>query len=199
MMELYRINPTMTTQFIPLIPEYGCWKDVWELMRRIPPLEDAILSFTKKTFVQDVLKCRREDYDGITYLAKWLPREKSKTYPGLAYRFADFFYPAEGAKRKRIQMYRKEVSRVNRAIQTVEVIMCSRSWDSISPAHVPKKCLRMHRNAFLRMDRTECRERFLSYYEDLGPRWDDIFYEEGITEDVEDRYAPLYPIIMRSI
>jgi hypothetical protein len=198
MMELYRVSPEITKKLISFIPEYGCWKDLWELLRRIPPLEDTILSFMKKTFVQDVLKCRRDDYDGVTYLAKWLPREKSKTYPGLAYIFADFFYPAEGAKRKRIQMYRKDVSMVNRAIQTVEIIMCSRSWGSISPTAVPKKCLRMHRNAFLRMDR-ECRERFLTYYEDLGPKWDDIFYgdseESEESEDSEERYAPLRQII----
>ena len=173
---LYKHDKETVSLMIRLIPEYGCWRDLWELHKRIPELESVIIEFTRESFQLDFAKFQVNK--PLSLLSKWLPREKS-VYKGLAQKLADAIYNLELCSRKRIIMYRKDVSMMNKYLKTVEVNMCGGAWASINPEAVPGRCLKDHTKAFLNKkltcdeirypyeDRIECREHFKEFIEDL--------------------------------
>ena len=170
---IYKHDKEMVCQMIRLIPEYGCWRDMWELHRRIPELEHAILEFTCESFQLDFAKFQVNK--PLSLLSKWLPREKS-VYKGLARKLADAIYNLELSSRKRMVMYRKDVSSMNKYLKTVEIDMCGNTWASIIPEEVPGRNLTLHTNAFLNLrndeirydseDRMKCREHFQEFIND---------------------------------
>ena len=178
---LYITNQKLTARFLSLIPEYGCWRDMWELMEEIPELRSYILLIAKDTFFEDIAKQHKKE-SNLSLLAKWLPREKSKYYPGAATLCADAFFPAEPSARARMVLYRKTVSELNRSLKTVEVNMCGKSWAAITPDAVPGRCLKLHTKAFLNepakgngkelrfpddADRMLCRLHFQAFVQDV--------------------------------
>ena len=183
---LYQVNPVETEKMLSLVPEYGCWRDLWEIWQRIPALEAAILELVRKTFVDDlnVMRLGPSIPNGRTsLLAKWLPREKSKTFPGLAKKIAQYIYRSELSHKKQMMFYRTMCSEMNRHLKTVEVDMCRKTWANIEPEAVPGRCLKIHDKAFLNEsnkkqedselrfpddeDRMECRAHFQEFVEGL--------------------------------
>jgi hypothetical protein len=171
---------------VPLVPEYGCWRDMWELWRTVPALESAILSHVRKVWQEDVEKQGKTE--SISLLAKWLPRENSKTYPGLAKKLAGALFP-EVPHRGRMMFYRRRVSNLNAYLSTCEVDMCAGTWSDIDPETVPGRALTLYNAAFLNKelgplrqgkriasnqlrypnneDRMECRKHFLEFLVDV--------------------------------
>lgn len=176
---LYELDPRTTKNMMKHIPEYGCWRDMWELMRRVPALTDSIMTIVKERFLFDRILLAAHSHEKMSLLSKWLPRENSKTYPGMANQIAAALYPFVTSEMGRLMMYRKEVSAMNRAIKTVEVNMCEKTWATIIPDAVPGRCLKMHTKAFFNQkqkgsemrypdsDRMLCREHFLEFTEGL--------------------------------
>jgi hypothetical protein len=128
MSALYEHDKEVVRQAIQLIPEYGCWRDMWELLKAIPELEADILAITRSHFKEDLLKCQTDQKNKMSLLAKWLPREGSGTYPALARKLANHIYDFEDSERKRIVRYRKDTSMMNKTLKTVEINMCGKSW-----------------------------------------------------------------------
>ena len=182
LLALYQYWPQMTEKMLKLVPEYGCWRDMWSIWSIVPELSPAILRIVQAQFMEDLVKAsigvRGET--GISLLVKWLPREKSKTYPGLAYKIANGLYRYEPSDRSRIVRYRKECSFINAVLKTVEVDMCRGTWANISPEAVPGRNLKLHDRAFLNekksgelrnpedKDRMICREHFQDFVKDLS-------------------------------
>ena len=179
---LYELAPDVTCDMMQHVPEYGCWRDMWELMYIIPALSESILKVVKNTFFSDRLYFSTEKKEKMSLLSKWLPREGSKTYKGLAQKIAAALYSTLASQREQIIMYRKEVAAMNRALQTTEIAMCSKSWAQIKPEAVPGRCLKIHTNAFFNQsckksstelrypdsaDRMECREHFIEHNKGL--------------------------------
>jgi hypothetical protein len=180
---LYNQDKETVVKMMNLIPEYGCWRDMWEILKRIPDLESVIFSIVKEKFLEDIEKCSLGQHTTMSLLAKWLPRETSGTYPGLAKRLANFIY--EGEDRNGLVKYRKETSKMNKVLKTVEINMCGKSWSEIKPEAVPGRCLKIHTKAFLNEplrsycngqvyrypkseDRLECRRHFQEFIEDMA-------------------------------
>jgi len=113
MRALYVHDKATVCEMIYLIPEYGCWRDMWELLRLIPELETDILEMVYTTFRDDFIQYYSNKQTSL--LAKWLPREKSN--PTLARKIADFIYKSEPSRRTRIIKYRKDVSMLNKTIK----------------------------------------------------------------------------------
>lgn len=145
---LWSADREVTQEMLKLVPEYGCWRDMWELAVGIPELEGAILEIANEHFLED-MQTHVAGNTGISLLAKWLPREKASTYKGLAHRVAAKFYANERSDRVRMMRYRKDVSMLNKALKTVEINMCGGSWADIVPEAVPGRCLKIHTKAFL--------------------------------------------------
>jgi hypothetical protein len=185
---LHRVHPAETERMLSLVPEYGCWRDLWEIWQRIPALELPILELVKKTHFEDVNIMRlkkNESQNGMSLLGKWLPREKSKTFPGLAKKIAQFIFRSEVVPNKQMMYYRSICSEMNRVLKTVELDMCRKTWSSIVPEAVPGRCLKIHDKAFLNepskkqkvsenelrypndTDRMECRAHFQEFVEGL--------------------------------
>ena len=181
---LYEHDKKAFHKALSLVPEYGCWRDMWELLRVIPELEDDIFEVTARVFKEDLIKCHTDQKAKMTLLAKWLPREGSGTYPGLARKLANKIYSFEDSERKRIVKYRKDTSMMNKALKTVEINMCGKTWAEIKPEAVPGRCLKIHNKAFLNeptkksydgtlrypdnKDRMECRKHFQEFVEALA-------------------------------
>jgi hypothetical protein len=182
MSSLYEHDKETTRQMIKLIPEYGCWRDVWELLNVIPELETEIFRITREFFKDDLVKCYSDQKNKMSLLAKWLPRENSGTFPGMARKLANSIYSVEDSERKRLVKYRKDTSMMNKALKTVEINMCGASWSQIKPEAVPGRCLKIHNKAFLNEplknhtgirfpdneDRMECRKHFQEFVEQLA-------------------------------
>jgi hypothetical protein len=179
---LYSLNKDAVKEAIHLIPEYGCWRDMWEIVIRIPELEEDVFVFVKKTFSNDYFKYLTSQESKMSLLAKWLPREGSGNYKGLARKLANYLFKSETSERKRLVRYRKETSMMNKALKTVEINMCAHTWKDIKPDAVPGCCMKNHKKAFLNQplkakgeelrypdseDRMECREHFLTFIEGL--------------------------------
>lgn len=133
---LYLRVPAAVEVLVPLVPEYGCWRDLWKLHARLPALRPAIHAKVRAQWTEDSVRLEK------SLLAKWLPREGSKTYPGLATTLAKVLFPTIPYMGRMIH-YRKTVAAANRALNTVEVKMCEGSWASIEPAHVPGRCFKI--------------------------------------------------------
>jgi hypothetical protein len=148
MRALYKHDKEMVRVVLSLIPEYGCWRDMWELLKYVPELKHNIFNIVVKTFKED-LASHQQGKSKLSLLAKWLPREKSGMYPGLALEIARYIYANVTSEHKCIIKYRKDVSMLNKVLKTVEINMCGRSWKEIKPEGVPGRCLKLHTKAFL--------------------------------------------------
>lgn len=179
---LYEVNKEAVKQVIHLIPEYGCWRDMWEIITLIPELEETVFTIVKRTFSDDYAKYTSNQESKMTLLTKWLPREGSGNYKGLPRKLANYIYSSETSERKRLVRYRKDTSMMNKALKTVEINMCAHTWRDIKPEAVPGRCMKNHKKAFLNQplktngeelrypeseDRMECREHFLTFIEGL--------------------------------
>lgn len=179
---LYQFWPHITEKMLKLVPEYGCWRDMWSIWSAAPNLGDAILRIVQTRFMEDLVKASIgvKGETGISLLVKWLPREKSKTYPGLAYKIAAGLYPNELSDRRRMVRYRKECSFINAVLKTVEIDMCRGTWANIEPEAVPGRSLKLYDAAFLNEkkdgelrkpndeDRMVCREHFQEFVHGLA-------------------------------
>lgn len=145
---LWGADREVAQEMLRLVPEYGCWRDMWELVVNIPELEESVLNIAKEYFLEDI-RTHSAGNTGLSLLAKWLPREKATTYKGLAHKIAAKFYTNERSNRARMMRYRKDVSMLNKALKTVEINMCNGSWADIVPEAVPGRCLKIHTKAFL--------------------------------------------------
>jgi hypothetical protein len=175
---------------LDLIPEYGCWQDLFKLIPNTPVntifmLENIIKYQIEKD--ENALHLRRnsawggEELPEISLLAKWMPREGDP----LANKMATLLVPGSMFHGTRMKLYRKKISTLNKAINTVEIKMCGKDWSSIVPNTVPGRALNNYLNAFLNKkllkgrgshtllrhpgdkDRMDCREHFKQYYCDV--------------------------------
>lgn len=175
MKALHSFHPNTTRRMLRLVPEYGCWRDMWELWREIPVLAKDILRIVKQQYIDDLTNAAMGDVNDMSLLAKWLPREKSASYRGFARWIARTVYPNENSEREQLILYRKETSFMNSKLKTVEVDMCAGRWRKITPETVPSRCWKIHANALFnetkygdlrhpdRSDRMKCRTHFLEY------------------------------------
>lgn len=179
---LYKLDPLITTNVVRHIPEYGCWRDMWELFDDVPALRSEILRVTRDAFLTDCLHMAKGSTEKMSLLTKWLPREGS-VYAAAAKEIAKVIYPMVDSCKKRMMRYRKEVSAMNKALKTVEINMCGGNWKDIEPERVPGRCLKIRSKAFYNLeknnkgvktlrhpdseDRMICRQRFLDWKEEL--------------------------------
>ena len=162
-------NGSWKTPLLKLVPEYGCWKDLWVLHSFFPVEVDAL-----------VLEQFRLDQESErpSLLAKWLPREGSK-HNTLAHHFAALLFPLT-PREKRMRTYRRCLACLNRAIDTTEVKMCGKTWAAITPSHVPGRLMKRCKKAFFNQerkgdevrwpedkDRVQCAENFRALLKDV--------------------------------
>ena len=132
-------------KMLPLLTEYGCWRDLFQLTTVSPMVIDVVIDLVQQQLVKD-LDAAAEGKP-LSLLAKWIPREDRQ--PELAKLFAKRLFPDEIRPASRMKMYRKKISALNRVLKTTEVAMCGGEWASIQPQNVPGRCLQKNMKAFL--------------------------------------------------
>jgi len=184
-LEFFRVLLTEKTTrelalyLIDLTPEYGCWNDLFKLQARYPLATSRISEIIRLQFVNDELALV-EPEPKLSLLAKWMPREGQAG----AIEMAGLLMPGQMFYSTRMKCYRKRVSALNKAIQTVEIKMCSKNWATIQPSTVPARASKKYSRAFLNLvgttkkdqpmpgntlrhpndsDRMACREHFQEY------------------------------------
>ncbi len=151
------LEPNLTPALLALIPEYGSWHDVFELMKRgicVQPLRRLTRAQLKKD-MQDMNAGR-----SISLCAKWMPREGSK-YNDVARIMANVkAEEKKSTQRYKLMAMRSNVSLLNKYLKTTEINMCNGTWAAIDPAKVPGRNLKIHRKAFLNERLKSLAERF---------------------------------------
>lgn len=136
-------------QIVELIPQFGCWRDLWTLHQdssASAELKDAIRNTAYLQLQKDEMAMASGN--PVSLLAKWLPREGSKTYRGLATEFATV-WGNQADRSYCLATYRRRISALNKYLKTVEINMCGGTWREIQPGSVPGKNLKLHTKAFL--------------------------------------------------
>jgi hypothetical protein len=165
LIKLSSLYPKTVTEILPLIPEYGSWKDAVLLLEDTklePSVRKALLCLFAKQLLED------KDSKRPSLAAKWAPREKC-AHASLAKELAHATFPEEKHPKP---LYRKLLSSITSMIDVPETKMCAGSWSEIKPSEVPARCLGTKRRAFLNLkgkadeqrsgkrDRIECAENF---------------------------------------
>lgn len=134
--------PQWARDLIVLVPEYGCWRDLWVLYTKYPNTQSAIDSVVKEQFALD------QETQHPSLLVKWLPREGSR-YSTLARHFAALLFPlTPEEKGQRMRTYRRALATLNRFADTTEIKMCGRTWAEIAPTRVPGRLMKRCKHAF---------------------------------------------------
>lgn len=148
------LDPKVIKSLFKLIPEYGRWDDVLDVLRNDgidEALRDEILSFVQEQFNEDLKNC--SDGKPISLLAKWMPsiRKVSKD----KVRMAKFLAGRFGITEKE---YRKALSALRAHLKVVEKQMSEGKWGEIDFEAVPSKAAKNYRSAFMKHDEARYRE-----------------------------------------
>ena len=175
---LLKHRPHLMKGLLDLIPEYGCWDDLFSLKE--PQQIERVLEITVEQLLMD---SATEDGGKISLCAKWVPREDRQA--DLAKLLAKRIFPGEQNLSRRLKAYRKLVVGLNKRLQTTEIKMCEPHFAAIEPGKVPGRCLQKHMKAFLNEagnrhnmvrvcpggmrhpddeDRMECRKHFQEHF-----------------------------------
>ncbi len=178
---LYRHCPEKALALIDLVPEYGSWRDVFDILNGYLKAENQESKRMADTILNLVISQLKKDSgtpmtQPISLCAKWAPREKAN--PPLTKALANTMFPQETKISSRLARYRSIVSRLNRRLDTTEIKMCARTFADIDPARVPGRCLAKNMKAFLNepktgrglrhpddKDRMDARQHFKDYFD----------------------------------
>lgn len=149
----------LTMNLLDLVPEYGCWQDLFKLPReniecvkhlvvRQFQKDEAAIAAYNAALANELAGWGGEEKPQkpkVSLLAKWLPREGQ---PGVI-DMVCALVPGTMLHGTRMKHYRKRVSAVNKFLQTVEVQMCAKDWEEIVPGSVPGRAVKKYVKAFL--------------------------------------------------
>ena len=135
--------PEYVTPFVPLIPEYGRWDDLWCLLDT--PVQDAVV-MTAGTQLHEDLRNMKENKP-VSILGKWMPRRRASSDD--TRRYAHIMTKALNMTDRE---YQHAVSNLSRHLDVVEIQMAGRQWDKIDYQRVPSRANLIYNNAFLRHD-----------------------------------------------
>ena len=149
----------VTLDLLDLVPEYGCWQDLFKLPRECLPRVKQIVTkqfYNDEAAIASYNAAKANEVAGwggeeppqkpkVSLLAKWLPREGQ---PGVI-DMVCALVPGTMMHGTRMKHYRKRVSAVNKFLQTVEVQMCANDWEEIVPGSVPGRAVKKYVKAFL--------------------------------------------------
>jgi len=160
----YDFSPMLVTLLLPLMPEYGYWKDVFHLSMTLPHLLRPTMELCARQLEED----ERRVGLGLqpSLMAKYIPKQKKK-YKTFANSFAKHLYPEINCHSLRMANTRKRISALNQG--TVEVKMCANNWSSIEPSTVPAMAMKKYKAAFLNSkgianeNREICRQKFTEF------------------------------------
>lgn len=154
-------HPEAIIPNIPLIPIYGRFDDLYELLDT--KCEDHMLAYMKQQLKQDIqnMKWNKQHPDKpkkpVSLLCKWVKSIHTTSTESM-----------QIAKRtlKRLgfyteKSYRKTLEELRRHINLLERLMSDNQWDNINYEHIPSQAMKLYKSAFAK----HSVERFQEYKE----------------------------------
>lgn len=144
---LWLADPVSAGKVVKLIPEYGRWKDVIDILAEVP--DDNDLTETIYLLIENQL---REDCVNLTedksvsLLAKWLP---SVNASGKSRKIAKRICKKLGLT---FENYRKVLSSLRKYLDVTEVKTCGGKWNEIDYNKVSSNANARYLNSFMRHD-----------------------------------------------
>ena len=154
--------------------QYGSWKDLKYMCNYLSnkmggkmehELIEYCLDLYEKYIKLDWDKSENgTKVDGISLIARWVPREKSKQFGWihhkLAYKMFSIYLDSANtniqknrAKRKCKMKLNKMITKLNRLLNTPQINMCGKEWSSINFNNVTSLTMRKNKNAFMNKDK----------------------------------------------
>ena len=146
---LEREQQKIAKAVIQLVPEYGRWDDLWDLLET--DLKDDIVNLVKKQLTVDM--DNMAENKSISLLAKWMPSENTSSKK--TKRLAKIMRNSLGLTPKN---YRKLLSKLRKYLDVIETHMSAKEWNAIDYAAVPSRANLIYNSAFLRNDEERRRE-----------------------------------------
>lgn len=171
-LELYLYYPLIVIALLPLIAEYGYYKDYFNILSKISkssdytPLQDSIIKLITSQLKRDEEVLDRASESGeavnvasISLCSKYAPRESNKFQKenkSLFRKLVMSIFPStasndieeERAYARAKALYRKMISRLTQVTDVPEVKMCGKRYASIEFDHVPSVSMKKYRKAF---------------------------------------------------
>lgn len=122
-----------------LVPEFGRWDDLWELLET--DLKSDITKLVGDQLAKDV------NSENPSLLAKWMPSENTSSFKTKKY--AKILRESFGTTPRK---YRKLISALRAKINLVETKLTEKNYDAIDYSKLPSKAGMQYRTAFFRND-----------------------------------------------
>ena len=152
-------NQEAALAVLPLIPEYGRWKDVIDILAGMPddsPLAEHIYALIESQLKSDISNMAVNK--SVSLLAKWLPSVNASKYSrALARRISNHLVLT-------FENYRKMLSALRQYIDVTEVKTCGDNWKEIDYNKVSSNANARYLKAFMKHDP----ERRQKYLDDLS-------------------------------
>lgn len=168
----YDVFPETIKQLIPEIGRINYYKDyinILELSDNIN-LDMYIYNLINIQLNKDLEHYYSEEYDQLSMLAKWLPREKSKYDKKLNFvkKITAIMFKDE-KKFTAYRKYRQIVANLNKKLDTIEIKLCAKQFDDINFETITHSNLRKYFRIFLKHDETKDK-----LYEYLYKKYNDM-------------------------
>ena len=174
LMALYRRFPKSVTALMPLVPEYGYWKDFQHLIQNCHESnrsqDFSLMTEECYRLMAEQLKDDRATLDDweenkgkpgcpkmpkLSLAAKYTPKEDRALDKkcGAAKKMAEHLFPELYQQDRFTAMaaYRRFYAPLQKAIKTTETLMSANKWDEIEFVLVPGRLLNICRRAFLNL------------------------------------------------
>ena len=152
---LWLTDPVSSVKVVKLIPEYGRWKDVIDILAEFPSdnnLTETIYLLIKNQLKEDCVNFIEDK--SVSLLAKWLPSiNASGKSRKLAKRICNKLALT-------FENYRKVLSSLRKYLDVTEVKTCGGKWNEIDYNKVSSNANARYLNSFMRHD-PERRQRYL--------------------------------------
>lgn len=151
-------NPVSAIKLLPLIPFYGRWDDVIEVVFSNVPckVRDEAVGLLSRQIQSDILMANTNQ--PVSLLGKWMCSLSTSSKE--TRRRAEFLRNAFGWTPKQ---YRKNLAGLRKRIKVVEQQMSANQWGEIDYEGVPSRAAMNYREAFSRHDE----ERYSKYLDDV--------------------------------
>ena len=210
---------------------FGSWKDIKYFCNYVKensekgtedPLIDTCVYMLNQQLIQDLSFCffTKSENENISFVSKWIPREKSKKFGWLFNKCAiqwskimypEYYYfvttkPTIPFQNKIKMEYRKNISNLNRYLDTPQIKQCNNKWSEIKFEKVSEITQRKQFRVFLnedsygyirkqKEDRNNCRENMICHL--FNPKKDNINHQIYSSFQMKDliKYTEYYQTI----
>ena len=152
---LNEYNPEVACKVLPLIPEYGRWKDVIDILAEFPSdndLTETIYLLIENQLREDCVHLTEDK--SVSLLAKWLPSvNASGKSRKLAKRICNKLALT-------FENYRKVLSSLRKYLNVTEVKTCGGKWNEIDYNKVSSNANARYLKSFMKHD-SERRQKYL--------------------------------------